>query len=61
VIPSALFFGALEAGAGAMQREAGVPAVLTQIVQGVVILLAVGAGFWRRALGLPARARSEAD
>ena len=39
VIPSALFFGALEAGAAAMQREAGVPAVVTQIVQGVVILL----------------------
>jgi simple sugar transport system permease protein len=41
VIPSALFFGALEAGAGAMQREAGVPAVATQVVQGLVILLSV--------------------
>jgi simple sugar transport system permease protein len=39
VIPSALFFGALEAGAGAMQREAGVPAVVTQVVQGIAILL----------------------
>ena len=39
VVPSALFFGALEAGAGAMQREAGVPAVATQVVQGSVILL----------------------
>jgi len=38
VVPSALFFGALEAGAGAMQREAGVPSVATQLVQGVVIL-----------------------
>ena len=34
VVPSALFFGALEAGAGAMQREAGVPSVATQVVQG---------------------------
>jgi simple sugar transport system permease protein len=39
LIPSALFFGALEAGAGAMQREAGVPAEATQVVQAVVILL----------------------
>jgi simple sugar transport system permease protein len=42
VIPSALFFGALDAGAGAMQREAGVPAVVTQMVQGLVVLLSVG-------------------
>jgi len=42
VIPSALFFGALEAGAGAMQREAGVPAVATDLVQGMVILFSVG-------------------
>jgi len=39
VIPSAFFFGALEAGAGAMQREAGVPADITQIVQGIAVLL----------------------
>jgi simple sugar transport system permease protein len=39
VIPSALFFGALEAGAGAMQREAAVPATVTQIVQGIAILV----------------------
>jgi len=48
VIPSALFFGALEAGAGAMQREAGVPASVTQVVQGIAILVsatfAVAAG-----------------
>ncbi len=48
VIPSALLFGALEAGAAAMQREAGVPAVVTQIVQGAVILLAVGVSIGRR-------------
>jgi simple sugar transport system permease protein len=39
VIPTALFFGALEAGAGAMQREAGVPATVTQVVQGIAILV----------------------
>jgi simple sugar transport system permease protein len=48
VIPSALFFGALEAGAGAMQREAGIPAVATEVVQGVVILLSVGFALQRR-------------
>jgi simple sugar transport system permease protein len=41
VVPAALFFGALEAGAGAMQREAGVPAEATKVVQGVVVLLGV--------------------
>ncbi len=41
VIPAALFFGALEAGAGAMQREAGVPAEATKLVQGVVVLLSI--------------------
>lgn len=42
VIPSALFFGALESGAGAMQRDAGVPSVATQVVQGLVILFSIG-------------------
>jgi len=60
VVPSALLFGALEAGAAAMQREAGVPAVVTQIVQGVVILLAVGISLGPRRAGvLPARAAAE--
>ena len=34
-----LLFGALEAGAGAMQREAGVPAVAVYVVEAVVILV----------------------
>ena len=42
VIPSALLFGALEVGGGAMQREAGVPSVATELVKGVVILVSVG-------------------
>lgn len=48
VVPSALFFGALEAGAGAMQREAGIPAVATEVVQGIVILFSVGFALPRR-------------
>jgi general nucleoside transport system permease protein len=38
VAASALFFGALAAGAGAMQRTAGVSAVFVAIVQATVIL-----------------------
>jgi simple sugar transport system permease protein len=42
VVAAALFFGALEAGAAAMQREAGVPAQAAKVVQGVVLLLSIG-------------------
>ncbi len=41
VIVAAVLFGALEAGAGAMQRDAGVPAVAVQVVQAVVLLTLV--------------------
>jgi simple sugar transport system permease protein len=46
VVVTGVLFGALEAGAGAMQREAGVPAVAVYVVEAVVIvvvLLAEGA------------------
>ena len=59
VVPSALFFGALDAGSAALQRSAGIPSVLTEIVQGLVILLSVGfalGGSARRAV-----ARDEAS
>jgi ABC-type uncharacterized transport system permease subunit len=61
VLLAALFFGGLAAGSGAMQRSAGVSAVLTAVIQGVTILtlLALEAprisGAWRRV----ARSRSE--
>lgn len=38
---SATLFGALEAGAAAMQRDAGVPSVLVSIVEACLILLAL--------------------
>lgn len=38
VVASAVFFGALDAGAAAMQRDAGVPAVIVQVVVALVIL-----------------------
>jgi simple sugar transport system permease protein len=53
VVPAAFFFGVLEAGGGAMQREAGVPAVATDVVKGVVILLSIGFAFGRERRAAP--------
>ena len=39
---SGMLFGALEAGASAMQRDAGVPSVLATVVEASVILLLIG-------------------
>ena len=39
VVLTGLLFGALEAGAGAMQREAGVPAVTVYVVEAAIILI----------------------
>ena len=49
VIVSAVLFGALEAGGGAMQRDAGVPAALVSVIEAVLILgvLAIRAIGWR--------------
>jgi len=38
VVAAALFFGALQGGAGAMQREAGIPAVWVSGIEALVIL-----------------------
>jgi len=50
IVLSGILFGALEAGAGAMQRDAGVPAVAVYVVEAVVIvtILVVDALFRRR-------------
>ena len=48
VILSALLFAALEAGAGAMQRDAGVPSTLVSVVEALLILAVVGAQALRR-------------
>lgn len=39
IVLSGVLFGALEAGAAAMQREAGVPAVAVYVVEGAIILI----------------------
>ena len=41
VIPSALLFAALEAGAGAMQRDAAVPSTLVSAIEALLILAVV--------------------
>jgi general nucleoside transport system permease protein len=43
VILSATLFGALEAGAGAMQRDANVPSALVSVIEALLILAAIGA------------------
>lgn len=48
VLISGSLFGALEAGAGQMQRTAGVPAVAVQVVEATVILVAAIATRKRR-------------
>jgi simple sugar transport system permease protein len=49
VILAALFFGALDAGASAMQRSAGVSSVLVSVIEAIVIfsLIAVERRPWR--------------
>jgi simple sugar transport system permease protein len=48
VILSALLFAALEAGAGAMQRDAAVPATLVSVIEALLILAVVGVQALRR-------------
>ena len=47
VIMSGLLFGALQAGATAMQRDAGVPSVVVSAVEALVILMMVALERWR--------------
>ena len=43
VLGTALLFGALESGAAAMQRNAGVPSVVVSVLEASLILLVVAA------------------
>jgi simple sugar transport system permease protein len=49
VVATGILFGALEAGAGAMQRDAGVPAVAVYVVEAVIIVVVLLADQYRRA------------
>jgi ABC-type uncharacterized transport system permease subunit len=51
VLPAGLFFGFLEAGALAMQREIGIPSSLVYVIQGltmIFVLCAIGIGARRQ-------------
>jgi ABC-type uncharacterized transport system permease subunit len=48
VVASGILFGALEAGAAGMQRDAGVPSVVVYVVEGAVIIAVLLAGRLRR-------------
>jgi general nucleoside transport system permease protein len=48
VVAAGILFGALEAGAGAMQRDAGVPAVAVYVVEAAVIVVVLLADAGRR-------------
>lgn len=62
VVGAGLLFGALEAGAGAMQRDAGVPAVAVSVVEAVVLIVVViaAAGVHRTQAAATARTRRRA-
>lgn len=55
VVLSATLFGALEAGAGAMQRDANVPSALVSVIEALLILAVIGVQTLRwRARQVPA-------
>ncbi len=47
VVASAVLFGALEAGAAAMQRDAGVPSTVAAVIEALVVLVVLGAERWQ--------------
>jgi simple sugar transport system permease protein len=47
VIGTGVLFGALESGALAMQREAGVPSVVVTVVEAVLVLVVLALAHWR--------------
>ena len=53
IVPSAVLFGALESGALAMQREAGIPSVVVTAVEAVLVLALLLADRWRTARPVP--------
>lgn len=49
IIASAVLFGALESGALAMQREAGIPSVVVTAIEAILVLAVLVAERWRAA------------
>ena len=62
VVGTGVLFGALEAGAGAMQRDAGIPAVWVVAVQAIIILAVLAIDqVWRRRRGGRGAAGASSD
>jgi simple sugar transport system permease protein len=55
VLATGLLFGALEAGALSMQREAAVPSVVVNVVEALLVLLILAAARWRGGSAMLAR------
>lgn len=53
IVPSAILFGALESGALAMQREAGIPSVVVTIIEAILVLAVLVAERWRVTRRMP--------
>ncbi len=53
IVPSAILFGALESGALAMQRDAGIPSVVVTAIEAVLVLAVVLADRWAASRRLP--------
>src|SRR5688572_10713014 len=53
IVPSAILFGALESGALAMQREAGIPSVVVTAIEAVLVLALLLAERWRAMRSAP--------
>ena len=53
IVATAVLFGGLEAGAGAMQRDAGVPSTLVTVIEAALILAVVAVGALRRRSSFP--------
>jgi simple sugar transport system permease protein len=47
VLLSALFFGALAAGSGNLERVSGVSSVLVNVIQAAAVLAVIGVRAWR--------------
>jgi len=44
VIATGIFFGALEAGASALQRDVGIPVTVASVIEALIILAVLAAG-----------------
>jgi ABC-type uncharacterized transport system permease subunit len=61
IVAAALFFGALTAGSGSMERSAGVSSVLVYVLQAVTLLVLLGFQWVRWGRKVPLKATPDTD